>query len=271
MRRTASGPRYALFQVDAFAEAPFTGNPAAVCFLERARSDAWLQNVAQEMNLSETAFLRQLHDGFELRWFTPVAEVDLCGHATLASAHVLFEIDRLRPDQVARFHTRSGELTARRRECGIEIDLPAEPPEPASAPPGLAEALGATPRSVARNRLDYVVELASEEAVRSLAPDLARIREYDAEGVIVTSLSESPELDFVSRYFAPRFGIDEDPVTGAAHCALGPYWSRRLGRGELSAFQASNRGGRVALRLAGDRVLLTGGAVTVMRGELDAG
>ena len=271
MTRTPPGRKYALFQVDAFADAPFTGNPAAVCILGRARSDAWMQNVAMEMNLSETAFLRQRHDGFDLRWFTPVAEVDLCGHATLASAHILFEIGRVAPEQVARFHTRSGELTARRRDHGIEIDLPAEPPEPATPPPGLADALGATPRSVARNRLDYVAELASEDVVRGLAPDLARIREYETDGVIVTSLSDSPELDFVSRYFAPRFGIDEDPVTGAAHCALGPYWSHRLGRSELSAFQASKRGGKVGLRLAGDRVHLIGGAVTVMRGELDAG
>ena len=260
-----------IFQVDAFAEKPFTGNPAAVCVLPEARDETWMQNVALEMNLSETAFLVERDDGFDLRWFTPTTEVDLCGHATMASAHVLWQTGRLATDEEARFHTGSGLLKAKRRGDRIELDLPAEAPEPVSAPAELAGILGAAKAvRVAKNRLDYVVELDSEQTVRGLEPDLALLATLPVEGLIVTSLTTTGEFDFVSRYFAPRFGIDEDPVTGAAHCCLGPYWQQRTGRSEFVAYQASSRGGVVGVRVAGDRAHLTGKAVTVLRGELTA-
>ena len=258
--------------VDAFAKEPFTGNPAAVCVLPEPADEAWMQSVASEMHLSETAFLVAREDGFDLRWFTPTAEVDLCGHATLASAHVLWETRRIAADREARFHTRSGVLKAKRLGARIEIDLPAEPPEPVSPPPELPGILGdVTPRTVGKNRMDYLVELESEDAVRSLAPDLRLLATLPVDGLIATTLATTEGLDFISRYFAPRFGIDEDPVTGAAHCCLGPFWSQRLGRSELSAYQASSRGGFVHVRAEGDRVHLAGSAVTVMRGELVGG
>ena len=261
-----------IFVVDAFADAPFTGNPAAVCVLPAARDETWMQNVASEMALSETAFLVARDGGFDLRWFTPAAEVDLCGHATLASSHVLWETGRLAVDEVARFHTRSGVLKAKRRDDRIELDLPAEAPEPVSAPPELADILGdVVPAYVGKNRMDYLAELESEDAVRRLTPDLRLLATLPVDGLIVTSVAESDGIDFVSRYFAPRFGIDEDPVTGAAHCCLGPFWSRRLGRSEFSAFQASARGGHLQVRVAADRVHLRGKAITVLRGELVGG
>jgi PhzF family phenazine biosynthesis protein len=258
-----------LFQVDAFTDRPFAGNPAAVCLLPGPRDAAWLQSVAAEMNLSETAFLHLGGEGFRLRWFTPTVEVDLCGHATLASAHVLWETGLLAPDEGARFFTRSGLLTAERREEWIELDFPAEPAAAAEAPPGLVEALGVTPRCVGRNRMDYLVEAESEAVVRSLEPDLALLRTVSARGVIVTSRAAKRTVyDFVSRFFAPQSGIDEDPVTGSAHCCLGPYWSERLGKNDLVGYQASARGGVVRVRVGGERVILGGQAVTVLRGEL---
>ncbi len=260
-----------IFQVDAFANRPFTGNPAAVCILPEARSETWMQQLALEMNLSETAFLRPRDDGWDLRWFTPTIEVDLCGHATLASSHVLWETGRLGPNEKALFHTRSGLLTAQRADGGIEIDLPADPASPAEAPPGLAEALGTSPAFVNRSHADYLVELDSEREVRGLEPDLQWIRTIPVEGFIVTSRATTAGLDFVSRYFAPACGIDEDPVTGAAHCVLGPYWSKKLGLSGLTGFQASRRGGQVGVQVAGERVVLLGKAVTVLRGELLAG
>ena len=256
-----------IVQVDAFTDTPFGGNPAAVCVLPTVKDDSWMQAVAREMNLSETAFLNPTDDGFALRWFTPQVEVDLCGHATLASAHVLWEERRLPPDRAARFHTRSGLLTAERRDAWIEIDLPAQPPLPVQAPAGLLDALGAPAREVARSRTDYLVELESESAVRSLAPDYAALARVDARGVIVTSRSSGP-FDFVSRFFAPRVGVNEDPVTGSAHCTLAPYWAARLGKSVFQAFQASPRGGVIRAAVRGNRVLLSGQAVTVLRGEL---
>jgi PhzF family phenazine biosynthesis protein len=257
-----------IVQVDAFASRPFTGNPAAVCVLPAPRDERWMQDVAREMNLAETAFLHPEDDGYRLRWFTPAAEVALCGHATLASAHVLWEDGHLPPGEPARFHTRSGVLTAERRDDWIELDFPATPAEPTAPPPVLVAALGAAPRWVGRTRFDYLVELASEEAVRTLAPDLAELAALDARGVIVTSRGASAAYDFVSRFFAPGIGVPEDPVTGSAHCALAPFWAARLGKTAMTGFQASARGGVVRVRWAGERVVLGGQAVTVLRGEL---
>jgi len=257
-----------LVQVDAFTSEPFAGNPAAVCLLREERPDRWLQAVAAEMNLSETAFLLPRQDGYGLRWFTPRVEVDLCGHATLASAHVLWESGRLAHDAIARFHTRSGPLSAVRRDPWIELDFPAVPDEPCDAPAGLAAALGARPLYVGRNRFDLLVELDNEEVVRGLRPDLSRLAELGGRGVIVTSRSSAPGTDFVSRFFAPAAGVDEDPVTGSAHCCLAPFWSARLGQSRFVARQISARGGVLRVELAGDRVLLAGQAVTVLRGEI---
>jgi PhzF family phenazine biosynthesis protein len=255
-------------QVDAFADRPFAGNPAAVCVLKEAAGEEWMQNVAQEMNLSETAFLFPHEGEFNLRWFTPAVEVELCGHATLASAHVLWEEGHLSPEQQARFRTKSGLLTAEHKGDWIELDFPAVRVKDAELPPGLVEALGVEARYVGKNKFDYLVEVEREETVRNARPDHARLRQVDARGVIITSRSGSQQFDFVSRFFAPGSGIDEDPVTGSAHCALGPYWEPRLQKREFVAYQASPRGGVVRVRVEGDRVKLGGQAVTVLRGEL---
>ncbi len=257
-----------IVQVDAFASRPFSGNPAAVCVLSAPRDARWMQDVAREMNLAETAFLHPENEGYRLRWFTPAVEVALCGHATLASAHVLWEDGRLPAGQQARFHTQSGLLTADRRGDWIELDFPATPPAPAPEPPGLAAALGVTPRWVGRSRFDYLVEVDSEPTVRALTPDIQALAKVEARGIIVTSRATTSGYDFVSRFFAPRAGVPEDPVTGSAHCALTPFWSERLDRPEMTAYQASPRGGVIRVRLAGDRVILAGQAVTVLRGEL---
>jgi PhzF family phenazine biosynthesis protein len=257
-----------IVQVDAFTDTPFAGNPAAVCMLPEARDARWMQQVAQEMNLSETAFLHQQGDGYDLRWFTPAVEVDLCGHATLASAHMLWEEGYLPAGTQARFYTRSGLLTAQRQGDWIELDFPIKPEEPAMAPADLARALGITPRYVGKNQFDYLVEADSEDAVRTLQPDFALLRALPIRGVIVTSWSTSPAYDFVSRFFASGAGIDEDPVTGSAHCCLAPFWSARLSKHVLVGYQASKRGGVVRMRLSGERVHLGGQAVTVLRGEL---
>jgi predicted PhzF superfamily epimerase YddE/YHI9 len=257
-----------IYQVDAFTDQPFRGNPAAVCILTAPREDAWMRDVACEMNLSETAFLVPQEDGYSLRWLTPTVEVDLCGHATLASAHILWEAGHLPPDRQVRFFTRSGLLTAERRGTWIEMDFPAEPEKPAVAPPELAPALGAAPLYVGMNRFDYLAELDSEETVRRLQPDFTLLGRVAARGVIVTSRAASRDYDFVSRFFAPQSGVNEDPVTGSAHCCLGPFWSARFGKDEFVAFQASARGGVVRVRVAGPRVKLSGQAVTVLRAEL---
>jgi predicted PhzF superfamily epimerase YddE/YHI9 len=265
----------AIYQVDAFADRPFTGNPAGVCPLPTPGFPAagWMQAVAAEMNVAETAFLVRRGDGsgsaFDLRWFTPAVEVELCGHATLASAHLLWEAGLVAAGEPIRFHTLSGVLGAARDGEWIELDFPAEPasalPE---APPRLAEMLGASPVWVGANRFDLVVELADEGAVRALAPDVRRLGALPYRGILVTARAAAPGYDVVSRFFAPAAGVDEDPVTGSAHCCIGPYWCERLGKNPLLAWQASARGGRVRVELAGDRVHLGGQAVTVLRGEL---
>jgi len=257
-----------LFIVDAFADAAFQGNPAAVCLLDAPAPAEWMQQVAAEMNLSETAFLDSRDDGWNLRWFTPTTEVDLCGHATLASAHALWETGRLAADAAARFYTRSGELIATRNGKDITLDFPATPPEPADAPDGLIDALGIEPQHVGRSRFDYLIEAADAATVRSLAPDFTALGRVDARGVIVTSRGDGSGADFVSRFFAPAAGVNEDPVTGSAHCCLAPYWSDKLGRADLVGYQASRRGGTVRVYTDGDRVRLSGRAVTVLRGEL---
>jgi PhzF family phenazine biosynthesis protein len=255
-------------QVDSFTDRPFAGNPAAVCLLAQPREDSWMQSVAREMNLSETAFLLPRDGGFGLRWFTPTVEVDLCGHATLASAHILWEEGNLTPDQPARFYTRSGFLTAEKKETWIEMDFPATPAESSAPVEALESGLGVKACFVGRTRFDYLVEVESENAVRALRPDLGILGRLNVRGVIVTSRASGRGYDFVSRFFAPASGIDEDPVTGSAHCCLGPFWKDRLGRDGLVGYQASARGGFVRTRCVADRVRISGQAVTVLRGEL---
>ncbi|MFA5884088.1 MAG: PhzF family phenazine biosynthesis protein [Acidimicrobiia bacterium] len=270
-----------LFVVDAFTNEPFRGNPAAVCVLPdgTAPGDAWMLAVAAEMKHSETAFVRRrAADGdWDLRWFTPAVEVDLCGHATLASAHVLTTEGFADPGAPLRFHTRSGVLPARPAGDGrIELDFPAlasEPTDAAALRAAVADALGAEPIAIARNVHDLLAELADAASVRDLAPDFAAIAAIDTRAVVVTAVSDDPAFDFVSRCFGPRVGIDEDPVTGSAHCALAPYWAPRVGRAELVGRQVSARGGTVHCTLVtdtgdDDRVLLGGTAVTVTRGAL---
>jgi PhzF family phenazine biosynthesis protein len=255
-------------QVDAFTTVPFTGNPAAVVVLGERREDLWMQAVAREMNLSETAFLVWESEGFRLRWFTPAVEVDLCGHATLGSAHVLWEEGFVPPERTLRFHTRSGLLTAHRAGEWIELDFPARPEERVETPAGLAEALGVRPEYVGRNVDDLIVLVDSEATVRGLRPSFAALLKLRVRGVTVTAPATAPGYDFVSRFFAPAVGVDEDPVTGSAHCCLAPFWGKRLGRDEMVGYQASARGGTVRVRVAGDRVVLGGQAITVARGEL---
>jgi PhzF family phenazine biosynthesis protein len=256
-----------LLQIDAFTSDAFKGNPAAVCFMDGARDDRWMANVAAEMNLAETAFLTRADDGWELRWFTPTVEVDLCGHATLASAHAIWS-ENISNDSVLRFQTRSGVLTAKHDGDMIELDFPAKREESIVAPAGLFDALGVTDASyVGRNQFDYIVELPSESEVRALKPDHGVLRQLPVRGVIVTSRGTG-EYDFISRFFAPGSGVDEDPVTGSSHCCLTPYWAERLGKMEMRAYQASARGGAIRVRLDGDRVKLAGHAITVLRGEL---
>ncbi|MEB3290485.1 MAG: PhzF family phenazine biosynthesis protein [Leptolyngbya sp.] len=258
-----------LFQVDAFTDRPFGGNPAAVCALPEARPDDWMQRVAQEMNLSETAFFYPEAEGYRLRWFTPTVEVDLCGHATLATSHVLWSEGYLATDQTAQFHTRSGLLTARRQGDWIELNFPTAQLQAMPTPSGLAAALGTEPQRVMATDLGYLVELATADQVRQLQPDFPALQAFAVPGVIVTSLGEPP-YDFVSRFFAPNLGINEDPVTGSAHCSLSPYWRERLGKTAFLAYQASQRGGVVQVQDEGSRVCLSGQAVTVLRGELFA-
>ncbi|MEN6321835.1 MAG: PhzF family phenazine biosynthesis protein [Syntrophaceae bacterium] len=257
-----------IIQVDAFTDRPFKGNPAAVCILSQYRNDAWMQNVAREMNLSETAFLEKKEDFFNLRWFTPAVEVELCGHATLASSHVLWEIGYLNLTEEARFSTKSGLITAVFKDGWIEMNFPAEPESAASAPPDLSKAMGVEFKYVGKNRFDYLVEVESEETIRRLDPDFSLLTTIPMRGVIVTSPSQSEKYDFTSRFFAPQVGVNEDPVTGSAHCCLGPYWGSRLGKNNVVGFQASSRGGIVRVRMDKNRVYLGGQAVTVLRGEL---
>lgn len=256
--------------IDAFTTEKFRGNPAAVCVLAESAPDAWMQQVAAELNLSETAFLLPEADQWLLRWFTPTTEVALCGHATLASAHALWESGRSKVDRPIDFRTlKSGILTCRRDDAGVVMDFPVRQAAAASPPDGLQEALGCDLRWCGRSAYDLLVEVANEAVVRGLKPDFRALSELPVRGVIVTALaSAGGSHDFVSRFFAPGAGVPEDPVTGSAHCTLAPYWATRLGRNRLRAWQVSARGGEVRTELAGDRVHLGGGAVTVWRGEL---
>lgn len=263
--------RQSFTQVDAFTATPYTGNPAAVCVMSGPVDDTWMQQVAREMNLAETAFLYRQEDGFNLRWFTPTVEVNLCGHATLASAYILWEEGHLRPEEPARFHTRSGLLVATRDDSWIDLNFPAAPAEVADAPSEVLQALGVAPTSVgavARTQADYVVEVDSEATLRAMRPDLTQLERAPARVVMVTSRSATAAYDYVVRVFAPQLGIPEDPVTGSVQCTLAPYWSQRLGKRELVAYQASQRGGVLRLRLDGERVIIGGQAITVLRGEL---
>lgn len=255
-------------QVDAFANKPFHGNPAAVCVLKRPQDEDWMQQVAAEMNLSETAFLVTENDGFNLRWFTPTVEVPLCGHATLASAHVLWSEGHLDTNQAANFYTKSGLLIAKRKGDWIELDFPVNYSEIIEPPTSLQEILGVNYKSVSLNSLGYLVEVESAQVVKEMQPNFQQMKTLDIANVIVTSIGDG-EYDFVSRFFAPGLGINEDPVTGAAHCCLAPFWRERLNKDEFLAYQASSRGGVVKVYYPGeDRVFLAGQAITVMRGEL---
>jgi len=239
-----------------------------VCLLTEDASAEWMQHAAAEVNLSETAFVCRRDDGnFALRWFTPAAEVALCGHGTLATAHTLWEFGQLSPSEVARFHTQSGLLTATKLGEWIELDFPASSIRPIATPAGLLEALCVRAIFVGQTRFDLLVEVESEAAVRSAAPDFLQLKMLGMRGVIVTARSQSRDVDFVSRFFAPGVGIDEDPVTGSAHCALAPYWRAKLDKDQLVGYQASARGGSVRCRVVGDRIHLGGKAVTVVRGE----
>ncbi len=257
-----------IVQVDAFTDKPFSGNPAAVCVMESAASERWMQRVAHEMNLSETAFLYPIEGSYSLRWFTPAVEVDLCGHATLASAHVLWEEGYVEAGVGIRFETKSGALRAERRGSWIELDFPARHVEATPHPPGLAEALGVEPVFIGKSIFDYLVEVATEEEVRNAEPDFRLLKMHKVRGVMVTSKADGPDYHFVSRFFAPGAGVDEDPVTGSAHCSLGPHWRDRIEEEEMVGYQASVRGGVVRVRIEGSRVILSGQAVTVLRGEL---
>lgn len=259
--------RLQLFQIDAFADHVFSGNPAAVCPLESWLPDATLQAIAEENNLSETAFFVTVGDRYELRWFTPVAEVDLCGHATLATAHVIY--GRLASDEpVLRFQTRSGELRVTRDGDLLTLDFPAQPPSRRAIPDRLAEALGCAPAELLAAD-DFVVVLDSEAEVRALNPDFTALKAFDTRGIVVTAPGE--QVDFVSRFFAPRYGIPEDPVTGSTHCELVPYWAERLEKTVMRARQLSRRGGELLCRLQGERVFLSGRAVTYLEGEIEIG
>lgn len=258
-----------IFQVDAFTDKPFAGNPAAVCLLLNGeKSSEWMQQVAMEMNLSETAFLVPRGDGWKLRWFTPAVEVDLCGHATLASAFVLFSQGLAQANEVISFYTQSGLLKASRNGDWIELDFPAEPAWAEEMDPAIFRALGVKPVFAGRNRIDYMVEVETEQEVLTLKPDMGRLAALTQRGVMVTAKATRPGFDFVSRFFGPGIGIDEDPVTGSAHCCLGPYWQGKLNKAEFYAWQASARGGAVKVRLKDDRVFLGGQAAMVLKGQL---
>lgn len=263
-----------IYQVDAFAGKAFTGNPAAVCWLENELDEQVMQSIAAEMNLSETAFVYPVINGFNLRWFTPTIEVDLCGHATLAAAHILWEQGLLVMEENASFHTRSGLLLARSNQEGIELDFPSVPAIKCAVPDGLLQALGVNDKGdksaeVLFNQSDYLVRFDDEDEVYALLPDFPKLAKINARGVIVTALSRQTDFDFISRFFGPAAGINEDPVTGSAHCTLAPYWAERIGKNKMHAFQASKRGGEVTVELKNERVLLTGQAITVVEGRLN--
>ncbi len=258
----------AVVHVDAFTEQPFAGNAAAVCLLAEAPQPRWMQALAADFNLAATAFVWPAGGAYALRWFSPTHELRLCGHGTLASAHVLYERGEAAADAPLAFDALAGRLTARKRGQLIELDFPSQPSTAVDPPPALADALGETPVRVERAELDYLVELPSADAVRATRPDFAALRTVDARGVIVTARADREDADFVSRFFAPSVGIDEDPVTGSAHCCLAPYWQRALGRTSMVGKQLSQRGGTVHVEVDGERIRLAGAAVTVARGEL---
>ncbi len=253
--------------VDSFTDKPFSGNPAATFILEKDISDELKQNIASEINLSETSFVLKKDDSFRLRWFTPIKEAGLCGHATLAAAHILWEVGVLDIKEEAVFETKSGILKARKNNYLIEMDFPIESPVEADCPEELLKAIGYQPIFVGKNRMDYLAVYENEEVVRKVIPNFEYLKKLDCRGLIISAKSSSDKYDFVSRFFAPNSGIDEDPVTGSAHCCLAPFWSKRLGKKELIGFQASKRGGVVYTKLKDDTVLLSGNAVTVMKSE----
>jgi predicted PhzF superfamily epimerase YddE/YHI9 len=258
-----------LYQVDAFAEQPFSGNPAGVMPLDEFPDDRRLQAIAAQMNLAETAFVVPRGDAFDLRWFTPTVEVDLCGHATLATAFVLWETGRLPRSQTARFHTRSGWLSAEpTADQAVSLDFPALPVSPAAPPAELLAAFDFQPTFVGFSKFDYLLEAPAAADVRAARADLSKVARLDKRGVIITARGDDPKFDCVSRFFAPAVGVDEDPATGSAHCSLGPYWSAKLGRATLRCFQASPRGGFLTVQVAGSRVHLIGRAILIWRGEL---
>ena len=260
--------RIRCWQVDAFTDRPFAGNPAAVCWLEKEADSKWMQAVAAEMNLSETAFVQRDGDNFALRWFTPTVEVDLCGHATLATAHALWTAGIAPGGKPLRFNTRSGMLTCRQDHDFIDLDFPSTPAAETVPAGPVEQALGVKAAYVGRSKYYYLVVVESAQSVRSIAPDFARLGELPTKGIIVTAVSDDPKFDFLSRFFAPALGVNEDPVCGSAHCCLTPYWAEQLGKTNLMAYQASARGGVLRLCLNGDRVILGGQAVTVWQGEL---
>lgn len=262
--------RIRYFVVDAFTNQPFQGNPAAVVPLDRWKENAWLQNVAMEMNLSETAFLVPNPQGFDLRWFTPTTEVDLCGHATIASSVVLVHQGKLADGSEVAFSTRSGILTAKRKGSQIQLDFPALLAKPCEPPAGILESLKVPPRFVGRSTFDVLVEVESERVVRSLTPDFQRLVTVNCRGLIVTARSDDPRFDFVSRFFAPAVGVDEDPVCGSAHCCLAPYWSEQLGKTEMIGHQVSARSGIVFVEVRDERVILGGEGVIFASGEFTA-
>lgn len=259
-----------LYLVDAFAERPFAGNVAAICLVDHWPADEWMQQLAAELQHSESAFVRPDGEDFALRWFTPAVEVDLCGHATLAASHVLWQTGRVAAGRPIRFSTRSGILTARPEDGQIGLDFPLDPQAETAPPPGLLAALGGSAKYVGKGRFDYLIELGSEDEVRALVPDFGRLAEVECRGVIVTAPAAGEPYDFVSRFFAPAAGVNEDPVTGSAHCTLAHFWHGRLGKASMRAYQASRRGGAVGVRVDGDRVHLLGTAVLVFEGQLTA-
>ncbi|MEA3327760.1 MAG: PhzF family phenazine biosynthesis isomerase [Chloroflexota bacterium] len=259
---------HTLYQVDTFTHQPFTGNPAAVCLLQKPVPDKWMQSLAAEMNLSETAFLLPENGDWYLRWFTPKTEVDLCGHATLASARVIFELHPTLRDHPIKFHTRSGLLLARWVDDMVELDFPAMRPEPIEVSPDALSVLGVNVVAGARSGDYFLFEAESDQAVREAAPDFRALAESAMPEVIITARSVDPVFDFISRFFAPRLGINEDPVTGSAHCLLAPYWAEKMGKNVFKAYQASKRGGRLQVRLVGERVRISGAARMIFSAEL---
>jgi len=257
-----------IFQVDAFTDKLFAGNPAAVVILEGQQESAWMQSVAREMNLSETAFVHPQQGGYHLQWFTPQIEVDLCGHATLATAHILWQTGLVLDGETIRFFTRSGWLAASRQNDLIEMDFPSASLVPADISEEIITAVGARPDFTGISGEKWLFEYSDERVIRGLKPDFAALRQRKGRGLAVTAPSDTPGIDFVSRYFAPWVGIDEDPVTGSAHCFLGRYWGQKLGKNYMTAYQASARGGIVHVRLSGDRTYVGGKAVTVFEGTL---